>query len=286
VLISRRRDGLQLVAQREHARVAGEMASAWGNERFAASAAPESLAIAATRHDDGWEPLDAAPFLNEDAGRPAHFLEVPLGDTVGPYGEGVDRIYRQDRRAGVLASMHRAGLWASRWGVQDGPPNEHPLALEVVAAEERRVAERTRELWLEHGGLRSAFEAALWRDYEVLQALDLLSLAICLLDLRTPTDPEITPPLIAMTLRELEQPPGGRVIARVPAAEGVHVDLRLDLIDAGVARVDPFPFRGDELALELRARRMADVPHADAAAVYHAAELVPTAVTLVAASGR
>lgn len=282
MLISRRGDGLQLVAQQEHARVAGAMAAAWGNERFSAGAAPASLVIAATRHDDGWEGLDAAPVLNEDEGRPAHFLEVPLIDTVAPYGEGVDRIYNEDVRAGVLASMHRAGLWASRWGVQDSPPNEHPLAREVVAAEDRRITEHTRELWQAHGGLRSDFEAALWRDYEALQALDLLSLALCLLDTRNPTDPKAPPPLAAMTLRRLEQPPGGRVVAGVPAAEGARADLRLDVIDSGVVRVDPFPFSAGELTLVLSARRMADQPHADAAAAYHAAEIVTTALTLVA----
>jgi hypothetical protein len=285
VLISRRGDGLQLVAQQEHARVAGAMAAAWGNERFSASSAPASLTIAATRHDDGWASLDSAPLLNEQEGRPAHFLEVALEDTVGPYGEGVDRIYSEDVRAGVLASMHRAGLWASRWGVQDGAPIEHPIAREVVAAEDRRITEHTRELWQDHGGLRSAFEAALWRDYEVLQALDLLSLALCLLDTRRPSDPKAPPPLAAMTLRGLQQPPGGRIVAGVPAAAGARADLRLDVIDAGVVRVDPFPLAGGELTLALSARRMADQPHADAAAAYHGAEIVTTALTLLAADG-
>ncbi len=283
MLISRRRDGLQLVAQQEHARVAGAMAAAWGNAHFAAGAAPASLVIAATRHDDGWERLDAAPVLNVAAGRPAHFLEVPPSVTVAPYGEGVDRIYDEDVRAGVLASMHRAGLWASRWGLQDGPPNEDPLAREVVAAEDRRITEHTRQLWQAHGGRRSDFEAELWRDYEALQALDLLSLALCLLDTRRPSDATARRPLAAMTLRELEQPPGGRVVAGVPAAAGARADLRLDVIEPGVVRVDPFPFAGSELTLALTARRMAAEPHADAAAAYHGAEIVATAITLVAA---
>jgi len=283
VLISRRADGLQLVTHQEHAALAAAMAAAWGNGRFRPGPSVASLVIAARRHDDGWEALDAAPLINQRAGRPAHFLEVPLRDTVGPYGEGVDRIYREDVRAGVLASMHRAGLWASRWGVQDSPPIEDPLAQEVVAAEDRRITEHTRELWQAHGGLRSSFEAALWRDYEVLQALDLISLALCLLDTRHPSDREVSPPLAAMTLRALEQPAGGRIIARVPAQEGAHLDLRLDVIDAGVVRIDPFPLAAGELTLALTARRMADGRHADAAAAYHGAEPLTSAVTLVAA---
>jgi Protein of unknown function (DUF3891) len=285
VLISRRRDGLQLVTQGDHAHLAGRMAGAWGNARFAVGPAPESLAIAATRHDDGWAALDGAPYLNAQAGRPAHFLEVPLEVTVGPYGEGVERIYAQDVRAGVLASMHRAGLWASRWGVQDSPPLAHPLALAVVAEEDRRVADHSRELWQAHGGLRSAFEAALWRDYEVLQALDLLSLALCLLDTRRPTDPGLEPPLMAITLRELDQPPGGRLVARVPAGEGEHADLRLQVSAPGVVSLDPFPFTGSAVDLELTARALEDRAHSDPATAYHGAQVLTSTVTLVPGQG-
>jgi hypothetical protein len=87
-----------------------------------------------------------------------------------------------------------------------------------------------------------------------------------------------------MTLRWLDQPPGGRVVAGVPAAAGARADLRLDVIDAGVVRVDPFPLSGSELTLVLSASRMADGPHADPAAAYHGAEIVGTPVTLVAAA--
>ena len=123
MLISSRADGLRIVTQVEHARVAGAMAALWGNEDFPASVETDSLTIAATRHDDGWRELDAAPLVNAEEGRPAQFLEVPLTDTAGPYGNGVDAIYDDDVRAGVLASLHRAGLWSARWGMHDSPPS-------------------------------------------------------------------------------------------------------------------------------------------------------------------
>jgi hypothetical protein len=283
MLISRQHDGLQLVTHPEHARIAGAMAASWGNGRFPRSVAPDSLTLAATRHDDGWAGLDGAPCINAEEGRPAHFLEVPLTETVVPYGEGVDAVYGADLRAGVLCSMHRAGLWSSRWGVQDGEPVGHPLALEVVAAEELRVADRTRELWQAEGGLRSAFEAALWRDYETLQALDLLSLAVCLLDTRTPSDPAIAPPRMAATLRELDQPAGGRIIARVPATGGEHIDLRLDVVEPHVVAIGPSPLSAGELPLQIEARRLADRPYEDPAGAFHAAERLTVPVTLVAA---
>ena len=286
MLISARDGSLRLVTQGEHGRVAGLMAAAWGNDRFLPSDVPASREIAPTRHDDGWRALDDAPYLNAEAGRPAHFLEVPLTDTAGPYGEGVDAIYEQDVRAGVLASMHRSGLWSARWGIHDSPPVGHPLAREVVLFEDRRAAEQSLELWEAQGGLRSAFVAGLWRDYETLQALDLLSLALSLLDTAVRTDAAAPAPLMSGTLRPLVQPPGGRTIECVPDAAGRHPELRLDVLEPGLVRIDPFPFDEDALAVEIAGRTLPDRPLGDAAAVaraYHAAEVEVTAVTLVAA---
>jgi hypothetical protein len=286
MLISAQSSGLQIVTQGEHGRVAGAMAAVWGNDRFPPSVAPASLTIAATRHDDGWRRIDDAPYVNVEAGRPAHFLEVPLTETAGPYGEGVDAIYEADLRAGLLASLHRSGLWSGRWGIHDSPPVDHPLAREVVAYEDARVAERSRELWHTLGGLRSAFHAELWRDYETLQALDLLSLAVCLLDTSAAGDPAAAAPKMSETLRPLQQPPGGRVIECVPQAGGGHIDLRLDVIAPGVVAIEPFPFALERVEVEISARVMAAAPEQDAAAVtraYHGAELIAFGVTLVAA---
>jgi hypothetical protein len=288
MLISTREQLLHLVPQREHARVAGAMAAAWGNEQFPPSSAPASLTIAATRHDDGWRQLDDAPLINAEEGRPAHFLEVPITVSAGPYGEGVDAIYEQDLRAGVLASMHRSGLWASRWGIDDAPPVDNPLAREVVAYEDGRIAAGSRALWEAQGGLRSAFQAELWRDYETLQALDLLSLALSLLDTSAVSDPTAGAPLMSSTLRPLRQAPGARLIECVPAGGGAHhVDLRLEVIEPGLVAIDPFPFAVSEVALALTARVLPARPLGDARAVsraYHAAEPVTSAVALVPAA--
>ena len=283
MLISRRRDGLWLITQPEHAALAGRLAAQWGNERFLLGPSAASLVRAATRHDDGWTVLDGAPVIAAEEGRPAHFLEVPLADTVGPYGEGVDLIYEDDVHAGVLASLHWAGLYMSRWGVQDSPPVEHPLAREVVADQERRVAPHLRELWAGNG-LRSDFEGALWRDYEVLQALDLASLALCLLDTRSPTDAGADDIPVPATLREIDQPAGGRLIPNVPTTGGAHVTLRLRVIAPELVLVDPFPLATSGLRFEVQARRMPDERFASvdsAAAAYHDAEVVALGFTLV-----
>ena len=281
MLISRRSDGLHLVPQREHARLAGRLAELWGAEQFPLGATRNSLIIAAARHDDGWEALDGAPCVNDAQGRPAHFLEVPLETTIGPYGEGVDAIYADDRYAGVLASMHWAGLYSSRFGLQDGPLLDHPLARHAVAAQDRRAAEIAHELWQERGGLRSELELQRWRDYELLQALDLISLALCLVDTREPTAGESIP--AATNLRAIDQPPGGRLIVLVPAAGGSYADLEIRVRERHVVEIDPFPFARTPAAVQIEVRRMPDSRFDDAAAAYTEAEVSTIELALVGA---
>ncbi len=260
MLISRRDGGLWLVTQPDHAALAGELAAHWGNERFALGEARASLELAARRHDDGWAAIDGVPAVSATEGRPAHFLEVDLSDTVAPYGQGVDRIYDDDRRAGVLSSRHWAGLYSSRWGVQDSPAVGHPAAVAVVAEQEARAAVIARELW-GGKGLRSAFERELWRDYEVLQAVDLLSLALCLIDTGVATDPQAGSWPVPDTLRGLDQPAGARRVPNVPTAADEHTTIGLRVTRPGVVELDPFPLARSGAQFTVRARRLADVRH-------------------------
>jgi hypothetical protein len=266
VLISRREpDQLCLVTQPDHAALAGALAQHWGNPEFSPGSRQQSLIAAATRHDDGWATIDGAPAILEAEGRPAHFLEVDLPDTVAPYGAGVDRLYRDDVYAGILTSRHWAGLYSSRWGVQDSPPVGHPAALAVVAEQEARAARQSRALW-DGDGLRSAFERGLWHDYEVLQALDLLSLALCLIDLESPTAVDEAARAVPATLRGIDQPAGGRLVPNVPTAGDDHVTLELTVLRPGLVELDPYPFDGPVVNGKIRARLLDDVGHDDAAA--------------------
>jgi hypothetical protein len=277
VLISRREPGqLCLVTQPDHAALAGALAQHWGNAEFAAGSRQGSLIAAATRHDDGWATIDGAPAILEAEARPAHFLEVDLADTVAPYGAGVDRLYDDDVYAGILTSRHWAGLYSSRWGVQDSPPVGHPAALAVVEEQEARAARQSRVLW-DGDGLRSAFERGLWHDYEVLQALDLLSLALCLIDLERPTAADEPALAVPATLRGIDQPPGGRLVPNVPSTGGDHVTLELTVVRPGLVELDPYPFGSPVVDGRIRARLLDNVGYdsaAAAAAAFHEAPVV------------
>lgn len=285
MLISRRADGLQLVTHPDHGRLAGELCRHWGNDQIAAPQPRAALLEAATHHDDGWAELDGRPVFHEPAGRPAHFLEVPLPDTVAPYGRGVDAIYERDRLAGALTSMHWAGLYRMRWGLQGGGPVGHPATSDIVAEQERRWIAGLREAW-DGQGRRSLFERDAWHAYEVLQALDFISLALCLLDLDRPTADGADPVPVPATLPHVDQPPGTRLIPSVPvAAAAGTVDLRLTVAAPGRVVLDPFPFDG-ELTAGVPRRLLADRPHgseAETAEALHAAASQTVTITVAPA---
>jgi hypothetical protein len=283
VLISRRGGDLWLVTQPGHAVLAGVLAERWGNDRFARPEPREPVLLAASLHDAGWRGYDERPAFNEEAGRPYHFPEVPVPESVVFYGKHVDALYTRDAYAGALVGMHFAGFYAARFGVQEGPPADDPVGRDVVAAQERRWVAAARDLW-GYKGLRSAFEARLWHNYELLQALDFLSLFLCLVDVRVPSDRSATALPMPATLRTLDQPPGGRILPSVPTTVGgPHVDIAVAVEGPGVVALDPFPFAGP-LDVEMPARAIPDRRYAsedEAAAALRAAAPITVGCRIV-----
>jgi len=260
MLVTRRpSEGLCLITHPDHGRVAGELCRHWGNDRFEAPAHRDALLIAATHHDDGWYELDGRPSYNAEQGRPAHFLELPLEVTVPPYGRGVDSVYARDAHAGALVSMHWGGLYHTRFGLDGGEPVSHPLAVAVVAEQDHRRVGALREAWGGRG-LRSEFERQTWYAYELLQAYDLLSLALGLVDLtQTTLGSDAETLSVLRTLARVEQPVGPRSIPDVLVAlGGPYVELALTVAKPGVVAIDLYPFSEPSFELELPARYLED----------------------------
>jgi hypothetical protein len=283
MLVARRDGRLALVTQPDHAAFAGALAEHWGNARFAVPVPREALICAAAHHDDGWLELDGRPTFNAQERRPAHFTELPLTETAGPYSRGVESVYARDPHAGALVSMHFSGFYTSRWGAGDYPPSDNPLAIEVVATQEARWMPALREAW-GYQGLRSAFDAATWHAYEVLQAVDLLSLAHGLIDLELAAGDTDEALDVATTLARVDQVAGPRLVTSVPlAAGGPYVTIEVVPTGSRRVRLDPYPLREPELALPLTVRELEDRPYqtADQAArAFHAAPVHELMVTL------
>jgi hypothetical protein len=201
-------DRWQIVMQTDHADLSGDFARRW-KQRTNRSA---SVAVAAERHDDGWAVWEQAPMCDLETGRPINFLDVGVLSHLAFYRAGIAAIAEQDPYAGLLVSMHGAGIYRGRYGLQ--PELRLTFAEEARAQVDAFVAEQ-----------ESAFDArdaeigvtAQQRreDYELLQIYDRMSLLFCMKDALSP-----------------------------PAAEFSGYRFRPD--GTATISIDPFPFAGEE----------------------------------------
>ena len=156
-------DAWQVVLQTDHADLSAAFARAWG------TLLPPALVVAAERHDDGWAVWEQAPRLDAD-GKPINFLEVDIRSHLAFYRAGIAAITEQDKDAGLLVSMHGAGIYRQRYGLDPG------LGLTRTAEAQDDVDAFVAEQEAKFGGELGHRR----RDYELLQLFDRLSLYFCM----------------------------------------------------------------------------------------------------------
>ncbi len=158
-------DAWQVVMQTDHADLSAAFARAW------AEPLKPSLVVAAERHDDGWAVWEQSPRVDGD-GQPVNFLEVDIRSHLAFYRAGIAAITEQDADAGLLVSMHGAGIYRQRYGLDPGLG----LARATEAQDEvdAFVAEQEAKFGGDPGDRRS--------DYDLLQLFDRLSLYFCMRD--------------------------------------------------------------------------------------------------------
>src|SRR5439155_11306681 len=159
-------DAWQVVLQTDHADLSAAFARAWRTP------IPPSLVVAAERHDDGWAVWEQAPRMDED-GKPVNFLEVDVRSHLAFYRAGIAAITEQDPEAGLLVSMHGAGIYRQRYGLDEGLGLAR--ATEVKEEVDAFVAEQEAKFGGDLGERRG--------DYELLQLYHRLSLYFCTRDL-------------------------------------------------------------------------------------------------------
>jgi hypothetical protein len=160
-------DAWQVVLQTDHADLSGDFARAWRDR----GARHDSLVIAAERHDDGWAVWEQAPRVDAD-GKPVNFLEVDVRSHLAFYRAGIAAIAEQDAHAGLLVSMHGAGIYRQRYGLD--PTLGLARAAEAQGEVDAFVAEQEAKFGGDLGEHR--------REYELLQIYDRLSLYFCMRD--------------------------------------------------------------------------------------------------------
>jgi hypothetical protein len=224
--------GVLAIGQTSHAWISGQLARAWGNERFPAPEPREEVCLAAEQHDIGMAAWDLDPAFDPDTGLPYSFMEMPLSAHLGLWSAAPRQLLSQSRYAALLVSMHGARLYRRR---DLGALEEEQAAAvrEYLAAQERFQRRLVESLAAEPRTALSVEESAVADNSQLIWAWDFLSLAIC-----------------------LDWAP--RPAPKVPGAGG---RVKLALSSAGGERrlaLDPWPFEVDRLSVHCDARRLPD----------------------------
>jgi hypothetical protein len=173
VIVLERDGDWQVVLQIDHADLSGAFARTWADR----GARHDSLAVAAARHDDGWAVWERAPAVDAETGRPVNFLDVDITSHLAFYRACIAAVSEQDVYAGLLVSMHGAGIYRQRYGRDPAlglsrAPEAQQLVDGFVAEQEGRYDERMAQA--------GVGDDERWRDYELLQLYDRLSLYFCM----------------------------------------------------------------------------------------------------------
>jgi hypothetical protein len=239
------------IGQLSHAWMSGQIARAWGNERFGALEPLEEVALGAEQHDVGWAAFDLHPRVSSATGLPRSFTETTVAEHLKIWRGAPERLLSQSLRAALVVSLHGRTLSERRLGTARAGA---PRLREHIA--EERARQRSLRAQLDV----SAEEAERLR--RLIWAWDGLSLALC-----NGWEP--------FTSRD------------VPAADGVS-DLELGRRRGGLFTLDPWPFASARVELRCEARRLRP-RYADDAALrrdFERAEPVTLRFSLVPARPR
>ncbi len=124
-----------VVLQPEHAELSEEVARAWADR----GPRHDSVVLAARRHDDGWATWERSPMVDAD-GKPVTFLDVHVPAHLAFYRAVIAAVTDEDAYAGLLVSMHGAGIYRQRYGAD--PALALTRAPEVQALVDAFVAEQ------------------------------------------------------------------------------------------------------------------------------------------------
>jgi hypothetical protein len=243
MIVRKEPDGAMiLIAQTDHSRLVGAFAAHWGNETFAAPRPYEPVARAAAFHDFGWLRYETAPLYDPATGGTPEFRHAPTTDMqIEAYQWCIDDLLAADPYASLIVSMHRTGLWRSRYGAIAHPAYIVARGLSFAIEEFIARNEARQEL------ARAAFDAdEVWTNYRLLQVWDLLGLYFSCQD---PYEDYVEP-----------------VPTRFGGDRTEGARMALIPVSTRAVRFDPYPFDRRPLRVQLPRRRLSPGPFADQAA--------------------
>jgi hypothetical protein len=223
--------GVLAIGQPSHAWVSGQLARAWGNQRFGQVEPWEEVCLAAEQHDVGWDGRDLEPLYDTETGYPRPFMGMPLDLHLGLFTDGPRRMLSQSRYAALLVSMHGHRLYARR-DPERMSAADAVAVKDFLAGQEQFQSELLSALRADPRAATGASDALVERNSLLIWTWDYLSLALC-----------------------LDWAP---VTARgCPTASGEPVDLTLTPGDEpGLVRLGPWPFSTQRVSLHCEGRRL------------------------------
>ena len=172
------KQGKIAITQPMHAWLAGQLARAWGNERFGEVEPWEEVCLGAEQHDVGHTAWEQAPTLNSQTGLPYSFLEMPRQLHVQLWSQAARWVLPQGRYAALLVSLHGTRLYQRYDAANDLPENarsvQHYLEQERAFQEELLASLRSDPHYRPY-----ATEEVVARNRQLVGIWDALSLAIC-----------------------------------------------------------------------------------------------------------
>jgi hypothetical protein len=221
MILRREEQGVLAIGQLSHSWISGQLARAWGNERFLRPEPVEEISLGAEQHDVGWASFDLNPEFNPRDGLPRTFLETSIEEHLAIWSDAPDRLLSASSHAALVTSLHGSALSElRRRGADDA---EARLLDAHIAGERERQSRLRRRL-----GLTTEQTEVMQRQ---MWAWDGISLALC------------------NGWSELE--------TSAPTARG-SVDLTLRQMGGEEFLLDPWPFSAPSVEVCCEARRLAD----------------------------
>jgi hypothetical protein len=212
-------DGVLAIGQPSHAWISGQLARAWGNERFPPPEPFDEVCLAAEQHDVGFATWDLEPTRNPDSGLPYSFMEMRLEEHLGLWSPAPRRLLAQSRYAAALVSMHGARLYRRR-NLEELTGDQSAAVREYLEAQQRFQDELSVDL----------DRSQLQRNSDLVWTWDFLSLVVCL---------DWTP----------------RTARDVPTVE-TPVDIEITAAGERRVALQPWPFEAGALTVHCEGRRL------------------------------
>jgi hypothetical protein len=256
--------GVLAIGQASHAWLSGQLARAWGNERFGAVEPLEPVCLAAEQHDVGMAEWDLHPTFTPRTGLPHGFTEMPLETHLELWRRGPRRLITQSRYAALLVSMHGRRLYELR-DLETMAPDDAAAVTAFIEDQNALERQLSDALRADPVTTPTAAPRLVERNSDLLWTWDYMSLALCLgwapctakrvpTGGSNPTDVRIDPGTSPTTLT-LDPWPFSRPDAITVRCEGRHLEDRYGSESELTAALAAAPWQTVEFTLRPAQRR-------------------------------